>query len=159
MTTLSELIKEFQSLKLQAKLESPNRATLVVDKDKLREIASLLKSKGFDHVISVTGMDYQEQSKLEVVYHFSSYTVEELKDAIVALRSSTSYEDPNFPSLYSIFESVWTGERETFETLGIYFRDHPDMRRMFLPEDFEGVYPLRKSFKIKLEGVFIDKPV
>ncbi|MEM1599727.1 MAG: NADH-quinone oxidoreductase subunit C, partial [Sulfolobaceae archaeon] len=68
-----------------------------------------------------------------------------------------SYKDPSLPSLYPIFESVWTGERETYEMLGIRFDGHPDLRRLFLDEDFEGVYPLRKSFKIKLEGLFVDK--
>ncbi len=159
MTSLNDLIKELQASKVQAKLEAPNRLMISVDKSKLRDIAALLKSKGLDHVISVTGMDYVEESKLEVVYHLSSYSAEGLTNVIVGLRTSTSYEDPNMPSLYPVYESAWTGERETYEMMGIFFEGHPDMRRMFLPEDFEGVYPLRKSFKIKLEGVFVDKPV
>ncbi len=159
MTSLNDLIKEIQASKIQAKMESQNRLSITVEKEKLREIATMLKSKGLDHVVSVTGMDYMEESKFEVVYHLSSYSDKDLTSVIVALRTSTKYEDPRIPSLYPIYESAWTGERETYETLGIFFEGHPDMRRMFLPEDFEGVYPLRKSFKIKLEGVFVDKSV
>ncbi|BBG24265.1 NADH-quinone oxidoreductase subunit C [Sulfuracidifex tepidarius] len=159
MTNLNDLMKEIQASKIQVKMESQNRLGITVEKEKLREVASILKSKGLDHVISVTGMDYAEESRFEVVYHLSSYSDKDLTSAIVALRTSTKYEDPQIPSLYSVYESAWTGERETYEMLGIFFEGNPDMRRMFLPEDFEGVYPLRKSFKIKLEGVFVDKPV
>lgn len=74
------------------------------------------------------------------------------------MREKTSYKDPVFPSLFKVWESVWTGERETYEMLGIVFEGHPELRRMFLDEDFEGVYPLRKSYKLKQEGVFVDKP-
>jgi len=62
------------------------------------------------------------------------------------------------PSLMEVWKSAWTGERETYEMLGVRFSGNPDMKRLFLPEDFEGVYPLRKSYKIKTEGLFVDRP-
>ncbi len=92
-----------------------------------------------------------------MVYHVSSYSDLELAKTILAVKTKTSYKDPKVPSLYSIWESVWTGERETYEMLGIIFNGHPDLRRLFLDEDFEGVHPLRKSFKVKQEGLFVDK--
>jgi len=160
---MSEVIKnainELQSkFKCQVRVESERRINIVVDKSLIIDVAKYLKSLGFDHVKSVTGIDYPEQERLEVIYHISSYSNLDLAKIIIALRTSVSYKDPSLPSLYPVFESVWTGESETYEMLGIKFEGHPDLRRLFLDEDFEGVYPLRKSFKIKLEGIFVDKP-
>ncbi|MEM0362345.1 MAG: NADH-quinone oxidoreductase subunit C [Sulfolobaceae archaeon] len=155
---IKNIINDIQTkFKCQAKVESDRRASIVVDKNMLVEVAKYLKSLGFDHVKAVTGIDYEDQEKLEVVYHISSYSNLDLAKIIIAIRTFVSYKDPSLPSLYPIFESAWTGERETYEMLGIRFDGHPDLRRLFLDEDFEGVYPLRKSFKIKLEGLFVDK--
>ncbi|MEJ2772152.1 MAG: NADH-quinone oxidoreductase subunit C [Sulfolobaceae archaeon] len=151
---IQDLIGKF---KVTGKAESDTRGYVEVDKSKIIQVASYLKEIGFDHVKSVTGIDYPEQNQFEVVYHVSSYSVPELTKVILAVKSKTSYKDPKFPSLYSIWESVWTGERETYEMLGIIFEGHPELKRLFLDEDFEGVYPLRKSFKLKQEGLFIDK--
>ncbi|BCU69333.1 NADH-quinone oxidoreductase subunit C [Stygiolobus caldivivus] len=155
---LSKLIQDVISkFKVTGKAESETRGFIEVDKTKIVEVASYLKEVGFDHVKSVTGIDYPEQNQFEVVYHISSYSNPDLAKVILALKTKTSYKDPVFPSLYSIWESVWTGERETYEMLGIIFDGHPELRRLFLDEDFEGVYPLRKSFKLKQEGMFVDK--
>ena len=155
---LSKLIQDVISkFKVTGKAESETRGFIEVDKAKIVEVASYLKEVGFDHVKSVTGIDYPEQNQFEVVYHISSYSNPDLTKVILALKTKTSYKDPVFPSLYSIWESVWTGERETYEMLGIIFDGHPELRRLFLDEDFEGVHPLRKSFKLKQEGMFVDK--
>ncbi len=142
---------------VNVKTESDSRGYIEVDKSKLFDVANFLKEQGFDHVKSVTGIDYPDQEKIQIVYHISSYSNEELAKIILALKSFITYKDPHITSLYPIWNSVWTGERETFEMLGVYFDGHPDLRRLFLPEDFEDVFPLRKSYKIKLEGLFVDK--
>ncbi|MFP3065352.1 MAG: NADH-quinone oxidoreductase subunit C [Sulfolobus sp.] len=157
----SQLAKIIQDIitkfKVTGKTESDRRGYIEVSKDKIPEVAKYLKELGFDHVKSVTGIDYPEKEEFEVVYHVSSYSDLELAKTILAVKTKTSYKDPKVPSLYSIWESVWTGERETYEMLGIIFNGHPDLRRLFLDEDFEGVHPLRKSFKVKQEGLFVDK--
>lgn len=143
--------------KVVAKAENDRRGFIQVDKSQILQVAEFLKSLGYDHVKSVTGIDYPDTKEFEVVYHISSYSNIDLARAILALKTRTKYEDPKVPSLYSIWESAWIGERETYEMLGIIFEGHPDLRRLFLPEDFEGVYPLRKSYKMKTEGLFVDK--
>jgi len=142
---------------LKVRIDSETRLSIEADKLEIVTVARALKEIGFDHVKSVTGTDYPEEEKIEVVYHISSYSNLELARVIVALRTSVSYKDPKLPSLYQIWESVWTGERETYEMLGVIFEGHPNLSRLFLPEDFEGVYPLRKSYKIRLEGLFVDR--
>lgn len=152
---LSKLKEKFN---VQVRVESPTRATIEVDKSILRDVAIALKQLGFDHVKTVTAIDYPEQETFEVLYHISSYSDMELAKTIVTLRTKTTYKDPVVSSLYPVWESVWTGERETYEMFGIKFEGHPDMRRLFLDEDFEGVYPMRKSYKVKTEGLFVDRP-
>lgn len=143
---------------VNVKVESERRATIEVDKSNLLTVATALRSIGFDHVKTVTAIDYPETETLEVLYHVSSYTDFELAKTIVTLRTKVSYKDPTLPSLYPVWESAWTGERETYEMFGIRFEGHPDLRRLFLDEDFEGVYPMRKSYKVKTEGLFVDRP-
>lgn len=157
-SVLNSIITQVQSkFKVTAKVESDKRGYIQVEKSQIVQVAEFLKSLGYDHVKSVTAIDYPDTQEFEVVYHLSSYSNLDLAKTILALKTKTKYNDPKFPSLYSIWESVWTGERETYEMFGIIFEGHPDLRRLFLPEDFEGVYPMRKSYKIKTEGLFVDK--
>ncbi|MEM0374587.1 MAG: NADH-quinone oxidoreductase subunit C [Sulfolobaceae archaeon] len=153
---VAELIKS-KLPNLKIKVDSENRLSIEVDKGEILSVAKVLKEIGFDHVKSVTGTDYPDQERIEVVYHISSYSNIELAKVILALRTYVTYKDPTITSLYSVWESAWTGERETYEMLGVIFQGHPNLSRLFLPEDFEGVYPLRKSYKIKLEGLFVDR--
>ncbi|ARM76334.1 NADH-quinone oxidoreductase subunit C [Acidianus manzaensis] len=154
---IDQIISELQKNKFVAKAESDNRGYVEVNRDQITDVATTLKNLGFDHVKSVTGIDFPDQHKIQIIYHISSYENLELAKIIFAIRTYVTYEDPKIKSLTGIWDSAWTGERETYEMLGVVFDGHPDLKRLFLPEDFEGVYPLRKDFKIKLEGLFVDK--
>ncbi|EHP68806.1 NADH/F420H2 dehydrogenase, subunit C [Metallosphaera yellowstonensis MK1] len=152
------LSQALQSKKIPVKVESEGRASIEVEKKDLVQVAKVLKDLGFDHVKAVTGIDYPDQGRIQVVYHVSSYSDVNLAKVIVALKTWTNYKELEVPSLMEVWKSAWTGERETYEMLGVKFSGNPDMKRLFLPEDFEGVYPLRKSYKIKTEGLFVDRP-
>ena len=157
-SVLSNILAQVMAkFKVVAKAESDRRAFIQVDKSQIVQVAEFLKSLGYDHVKSVTGIDYPDTKEFEVVYHISSYSNLELAKTIIALKTRTKYSDPKVPSLYSVWESAYLGERETYEMLGIIFEGHPNLSRLFLPEDFEGVYPLRKSYKLKTEGLYVDK--
>ncbi|AWR98309.1 NADH-quinone oxidoreductase subunit C [Acidianus sulfidivorans JP7] len=154
---IDQIVSELQKNKFSAKAESEYRGYVEINKDQIVNLANLLKNMGFDHVKSITGIDFPDQHKIQIVYHVSSYSNLDLAKIILAIKTYVPYEDPRIQSLTEIWDSAWTGERETYEMLGVIFVGHPDLRRLFLPEDFEGVYPLRKDFKIKLEGLFVDK--
>jgi NADH-quinone oxidoreductase subunit C len=135
-----------------------NRIRINVKKEDIKDIASYIRDElNFDHAESVSGVDYPDAKKIEVVYHLGSYTDPELSKQILALATSAPREeDPNpgrdstrLPSLREIFYSVEFHERECFEMLGVYFDDHPDNRRLLLPEDWADIPPLRKDFSIK----------
>lgn len=154
---IDQIVAELQKYKYVAKAESDTRGHVEVNKNQILDLAKLMKSLGFDHVKAVTGIDFPEQNKIQIIYHVSSYGNLDLAKIIFAIKTYVDYKDPKIPSLVSVWNSAWTGERETYEMLGVIFEGHPDLRRLFLPEDFEGVYPLRKDYKIRLEGIFVDR--
>jgi len=122
---------------------------LRVKPERVVEAASFLKQSGFTHPLSVTGVDYPERREIEVIYHVSR-----LEDkAIVALKVGLNRDQPSLPSLRGVWPGVHLHERETWEMLGVRFEGHPELKRFLLPDDWEeGVYPLRKDFKLKPEG-------
>ncbi|MCY3854579.1 MAG: NADH-quinone oxidoreductase subunit C [Thaumarchaeota archaeon] len=134
-----------------------NRIKVNVQKENIVEIAKFISlNMKFDHAEAVTGIDYPEQNEIEVVYHLGSYE-DNLSNQILALSTRAIREDDptpgsdrtKLPSLRNVFYSVEFHERECFEMLGVYFENHPDNRRLLLPEDWADIPPLRKDFKIK----------
>ena len=123
------------------------------DPERILEAASKLRELGFDHVKAVTAVDLPEEGEIEVVYHISSLGDLELARTIVALRTRIPRDDPRLPSLSKIWPSALYQEREEHEMLGVVFEGHPNLGRLLLPEDFEGIYPLRKDFKVRREGI------
>lgn len=120
------------------------RQSLLVENPKdLPRIASFLKdSEAFkmDYLSSVTGADYLEY--LESVYHFYSMAK---KTGPLELRVRVKREDPKLPSLTPIYRGSEFQEREAFDMYGIVYEGHPDLRRVFMWEGFEG-FPMRKDF-------------
>jgi NADH-quinone oxidoreductase subunit C len=121
---------------------------LRVKPERVVEAASLLKQRGFNHPLSVTGVDYPERKEIEVIYHVSR-----LEDkAVVALKVALSRDKPSLPSLRGVWPGVYLHERETWEMLGVRFEGHPELKRFLLQDDWEeGVYPLRRDYKLKPE--------
>src|SRR5690606_11860904 len=63
------------------------------------------------------------------------------------VKAGVPEDDPVIESVYSVWHGADWMERETFDMFGIIFRNHPDLRRILMPEDWEG-YPLRKEFPL-----------
>jgi NADH-quinone oxidoreductase subunit C len=116
------------------------------------EIAKKLKALGFDHVKAVTGIDFIEENKIDIVYHVSSFNDPELAKVILILRTTLNRSEPKIPSLREVWPSAEYPEKETAELMGVTFKGLIMDGRFMLPEDFEGI-PLRKDFKIKTEGI------
>jgi NADH-quinone oxidoreductase subunit C len=156
--SLADKITQKFGLKAEVAYIKQNRIRINVKKEDIKDIALYIRDElNFDHAESVSGVDYPDAKKIEVVYHLGSYTDPELSKQILALATSAPREeDPNpgrdstrLPSLREIFYSVEFHERECFEMLGVYFEGHPDNRRLLLPEDWADIPPLRKDFAIK----------
>lgn len=95
---------------------------------------------GFDFLVCLTGVDFKD--KLGVIYHIAS---SKHKQMIVVKVFTTDREHPNIDSVSQVWSAAEFHEREVFDLLGIRFNYHPDMRRLFMDEEWVG-YPLRKDY-------------
>lgn len=128
----------------------PSRMKIRVQPQDILRVATFIKENfSFDHAESVAGTDYPKENQIEIVYHLSSYTDENIVPKILALSSRVNRDEPRIPSLINVFKSVEYHERETYEMVGVYFEGHPRMERFLLPEDWADIPPLRKDFRIK----------
>lgn len=138
---MEKIKKLILSIVPDAVAEEAQYPTFTVDASKIRSVAEKLKEKGFDYLICLTGMDYGDS--LGCIYHISSSTD---KTSVIVLKTSTSdRQNPAIPSVHDIWASANLYEREVYDFFGITFIDHPDMRRLFLRQDWNG-YPFRKDY-------------
>ncbi|MBI5490770.1 MAG: NADH-quinone oxidoreductase subunit D [Deltaproteobacteria bacterium] len=116
--------------------------TLELAPERLHEAALFLRDEDdlcFDFLRSLAGVDRKDA--LEVVYHLLSIP----RRHGVALRVKTGRDAPRVASVADVWPTAEWHERETFDLFGIVFDGHPDLRRLFLPDDWVG-YPLRKDY-------------
>jgi len=123
---------------------------LVIHKDFILEVCHELrdnKETWFDFLSCITGVDYGPNEAFGVVYHLASIPYK--TQLTLKVRLESSREESELPWVESV-SSVWRTadwhERETFDLMGIFFKNHPDLRRILLPDDWQG-YPLRKDYK------------
>lgn len=119
---------------------------LVIDASRIAEVAALLHgTEGFyfDFLSSISGVDLGvEVGKMQVVYHIASIPY----NYQFTLKVEVDRSNPTLPTVASTWRAADWHERETFDLLGINFEGHPDLRRILLPDDWEG-YPLRKDYE------------
>ena len=97
----------------------------------------------FDVLVDICGVDYPERAeRLEVVYNLLSLT----HNRRIRLKVTTDEQTP-VPSATSVYSAAGWFERECWDLLGVYFADHPDLRRILTDYGFEG-HPLRKDFPL-----------
>ncbi|MEP6610659.1 MAG: NADH-quinone oxidoreductase subunit C [Mucilaginibacter sp.] len=113
----------------------------------------------FDFLSSITGVDYGvEAGRFGVVYHLASIPYQTQLTLKISTANDRSLDTlPTFPSITSVYRTADWHERETYDLLGIFFENHPDLRRILLPDDWEG-FPLRKDYKAAeyYKGIKVD---
>jgi NADH-quinone oxidoreductase subunit C len=124
-------------------LEEAGRDSLLVKTDSLLDVLAYLKNTDtfdFDYLNFITAVDYYRY--FEVVYHLTS-----LKHNHSVFLKTRCYDrvNPAVPSVVSLWQGADMQEREVFDLFGIRFEEHPNLKRIFLWEGFDG-YPLRKDF-------------
>lgn len=115
----------------------------VIPAAEIHQVALALRDEEktqFDFLFNQTGVDLN--GSLMVVYHLRS-TVH--GHSCVLKVTTDDRENPAFDSVYDVWATAEFFEREIFDLFGIRFTNHPDLRRLFLEDDFNG-YPLRKDF-------------
>ena len=124
-------------------------ATIEVAPAFLRTAAELLVRKGYAFMSSCHGVDYYpEEPRLGVHYQLLDMPNVDR----ICLKTRVSTEDPRVPSLCDLWPGANHPEREVFDMFGVIFDDHPDLRRILMPEDYEG-HPQRRDFPVGGEPV------
>ena len=125
------------------------KAQLTVTADSIRDTLESLRSKGFNFMASVHGVDYfPEEPRLGVHYELLDMT--EVDRITVKVR--VPIDDPHVPSVVEAWPTADHQEREIFDMFGVIFDEHPDLRRILMPEDYEG-FPQRRDFPMGGEAV------
>jgi len=131
-------------------------AEIKVPSANLLTAARSLRNDGFDYLSFVSEVDWQD--RFELIYHLFSY---DYKTQPLGVILRTELPREGMPAIASL-TSVWPGaefmEREAFEMMGISFLGHPDLRRILLPDDFNG-FPMRRDFETDFEYITVKQLV
>ncbi|HHN64990.1 MAG TPA: NADH-quinone oxidoreductase subunit C [Nitrospirae bacterium] len=146
---IAERLKEHFPTEVIAVTEFRGQVSLTIKKERIVEICRWLHDEPdlyFDYLKDLCGVDYlgRKPVRFEVVY-----TLYSMKHGhMIRLKAEVSEDDPAIDSVIGIWRGADWHERECYDMFGIEFRGHPDLRRILLPEDWEG-HPLRKDYPEK----------
>ncbi len=151
---LLELIREKLAEYILSVEEGKDLIEVEVSVDHIVDAARKLKELGFDHVKSVTAVDYKKDGVIRIMYHASSYSNYDLSRFIVGIGYTIPRDRKKVPTLYYVWTSVDFQEREVYEGFGIEFEGHPDMRPILLAPPVAELRPLSKDYVVKEENIF-----
>lgn len=154
------LKQKFSDSIIELKSGLPIESFIIVDPLKIDEVCLFLRDDDalrFDNCMNLSGVDDANGKKekqadgssiivggtLSVVYHLESVYLKHK----LTLKVSAPRENPQVKSVANIWRSADWNEREAYDLLGIIFINHPDLRRILMPYDWEAGYPLRKDYK------------
>jgi NADH-quinone oxidoreductase subunit C len=126
-----------------------DETTLIVPREHIVETCNLLKTTPgyeFNFLSDVCGFDRgpEEEPRFEVNYHLFSTT----KHHRLRLKVVLNEEDAHVPTVTTVWRTANWHERETYDLFGVIFDGHPDLRRILLPDDWQG-HALRKDFPLR----------
>ena len=151
------LAEELKTFPVVAALAGANPEALIAGKFDRQELtleiapisiagvcAYLKNEQKFTRLSTVTAVDwYPDEPRFEVIYHLHSPE----RNERLRLKCRLPGANPEIASVTPVWRGANWYERETFDLFGIQFRNHPDLRRIMLPENWEG-YPLRKDYPV-----------
>jgi NADH-quinone oxidoreductase subunit C len=125
------------------------RAVLVIDPASVKPVLTHLRGMGYRFLASLHGVDYYpHEPRLGVLYELLD--MERVERISVKARVPT--DAPEIDSVVELFPGAEYPEREVYDMFGVQFNGHPDLRRILMPEDYEG-HPQRRDFPIGGEPV------
>ncbi len=154
------LKKEFPEAILGIDKEAPTEPIILIDPPQIKTISLFLRDNPelrFDSLMVLSGVDDANGTKvkdedgtdvisggtLSVYYHLHSVYLKHK----ITLKVSTPRGNPQVESVYNVWRTSDWHEREAFDMYGIIFLNHPDLRRILMPYDWNAGYPLRKDYK------------
>ncbi len=118
------------------------RATLIAEPTHIKTVIEYLFGKGYATISSLHGVDYYpDEPRLGVLYELLDMKRVER----ISVKARVHTEAPVIPSIVDLYPGADFPEREVFDMFGVRFEGHPDMRRILMPEDYEG-FPQRRDF-------------
>lgn len=144
MSTYIEQVKSSQQQNILDIKEYAGEITFIVKLSGLHDFLIDLKNQGFNYLVDIVVTDlYEDGDRFEI-----SYNIFNLSDnSRVRVKSKIPEEKPEVPTVTDIWPSANWYEREQYDMMGVIFVGHPDLRRIYMPEDFE-YFPLRKEFPL-----------
>lgn len=159
---LNQLREKLKNLLIHAEISAENRIKVQVSAENLVELMQFIANElNFSTLESVAGVDWE--THFEVVYHVDRWDGD---PTVIQVHVKLEDRDnPEVPSITSIWASANWHEREVFDLYGITITNHPNLKRLLLPEDWDEfehkhiseLYPMRKSYKLP-EKPFSFKP-
>jgi NADH-quinone oxidoreductase subunit C len=126
-----------------------DKAAIEVAPGKVREVLELLRGKGFGFMASLHGVDYYPEERRFGV-HYELLDMREVDR--ITVKARVDIEDPVLPSVTPDWATANFQEREVYDMFGVLFEGHPDLRRILMPEDYEG-HPQRRDFPVGGEPI------
>jgi NADH-quinone oxidoreductase subunit C len=142
-----QLLKDnFPSSNLELKTDLPTEALIICIPLEIDKICLFLKDSSellFDSLMNLSGVDEPKVELISVYYHLEST---KLKHKIT-LKVSTNRAKPEVSTVTEVWKGADWHEREAYDMFGIIFLNHPDLRRILMPYDWDAGYPLRKDYE------------
>jgi NADH-quinone oxidoreductase subunit C len=120
---------------------------IVVEASAMHEIGEYLRHDAelqFDSLMCLSGVDYGPEKALGVVYNFASMTHRHK----LTVKVEVPREGGSVPTVSDLWRTAEWHEREAYDMYGMQFENHPDHRRILLPDDWDG-FPLRKDYEVQ----------
>ncbi len=144
--TAEEILQQIQSRfreEIRTAEVRRGEACVTIKADRNFEICQFIKEElGYDYLNCLSGVDWTADTEMEVVYNISSLK----QPGKIILRARVPRNEPVLRSVVPLWGTANWHEREAFDLFGIRFENHPDLRRILLPEDWIG-HPLRRDYQ------------
>jgi NADH-quinone oxidoreductase subunit C len=119
--------------------------TLTIAADQIRDAAATVQGAGYNFFEDLTAVDWLPSSpRFQLSYHILSHTYKEY----IRLRVMLDEIDPEVESITPVWPAANYYEREVFDLFGVRFEEHPNLRRILMPDDWTG-HPLRKDYPVE----------
>jgi NADH-quinone oxidoreductase subunit C len=156
MLDLATLQERFGSEVAESTFRDNRR--IVVSRDRVFAALEYLRRNGFDMLAELTAVDYLEYEGATDRYGVVYVLLNTSSGERLVIKTFLNPPELELRSVYSLWRSADWLEREVFDMFGITFRDHPDLRRILMPDEFTA-FPLRKDYPLKGRGERHNFPV
>ena len=139
--------KQHLSGKIKATSSDFGDDTIIIDREFLLEVIRVLKQKPYEYsmLLDLTCVDYLgREPRFEMVYHLLSLSAKHR----LRIKVPLSEKNLSIETLTSVWKNANWLEREVYDMYGVRFNGHPDLRRLFMYDGFEG-FPLRKDYPLR----------